>query len=186
MASIKNKINLNKYQAMKLSKLLFLFMLAIATVSCSSDDDATPYEFNNVNLSGNYKIELLNDRKEQTFTINNATIVSVTEIIGSTFKVNTVFNADGTFTSKGNYFITKTTTTSGQTETTTDIIDVDVSGNYVLNQTARNITISHDGKSTTYDVALYDETKLNLKRDSSEPIDEVPTISSFKMNLVRK
>lgn len=171
---------------MKLSKLFFLFILAIATVSCSSDDDGSPYLLTPVNLSGNYKTELLTEHREQTFTVNNVPVVSTTDIVGDTFEVNTVFKEDGTYTSLGQYRSVTTIKTAGQTTTENRIVNVDETGTYVINQTAKNVTITIDGKSKTYDATLFNETKLNLKRDSSEPIDDVPTISSFKVNLVRK
>lgn len=171
---------------MKLSKLFFLVVLAIATVSCSSDDDGTPFLLNPANLSGNYKTELLTMTIEQTFTVNNVPVVSTTSIVGDTFELNTVFKEDGTYTSLGQYRMVTTTKTAGQTTTESKIVNVDETGTYVINQTAKNITITIDGESKTYNATLFNETKLNLQRDSSEPIDDVPTISSFKTNLVRK
>lgn len=172
---------------MKLSKMLFLFTLAIATVSCSSDDDgAEPYLLTNENIAGNYKTELLTAQMEQTFSVNNVPVPSTTNLIGDTFQVNTLFNADGTYSRLGQYRIVTTTNTTGQTATTNEIIVVDESGTYVINQTSNSLTLTQNGISQSFQVVLFNETKLNLSRDSSDPIGGVPTTASFRWNLVRK
>ncbi len=161
--------------------------LAVATISCSSDDDGpAPYLLTQSNLAGNYKTELLTARIEQTFTINNVPIVSVTEIVGDTFQVNTTFSEDGTFTHVGNYRIVTTVTTSGQTNTTSEIITVDESGTYVIGQGGNSITLRQDGASETHDVTAFNEIRLNLQRNSTDPIDNVPTVATFHTHLVRR
>lgn len=122
---------------------------------------------------------------EQTFTVNNVPILSVTDIEGDTFQVNTIFHPDGTFTRVGNFRIVTTVTTSGQTNTTSEIITVDEAGTYVINITSNTITLSQEGGSQTFNVKLFSETKLNLERNSSDPIDGVPTTAIFKINLSR-
>lgn len=172
---------------MKLSKLFFLFMLGVATVSCSSDDDgATPYLLTNENIAGNYKTELQTAHMEQTFTVNNVPVVSITDIVGDTFQVNTLFNADGTYSRVGQFRIVTTTNTAGQTATTNEIIVVDESGTYVINQTAQNITLKQDGESKTFQVVEFNEIKINLTNDSTDPVNGVPTTASYRWNLVRK
>lgn len=170
---------------MKLSKLLFLMLLAIATVSCSSDDGAEPFLLTKANLAGNYKTELLTAHIEQTFTVNNIPILSVTDIVGDTFQVNTTFFEDGTFTRTGNFRIVTTVRTNNQTETTSEIITVDESGTYVIGQTGNTLTLRQNGDSQTFDVKRFNETKLSLERISNDPIDDVPATAVFKMNLSR-
>lgn len=172
---------------MKLSKLFFLMLLAVATVSCSSDDDgAEPYLLTKANLAGNYKTELMNAHIEQTFTINNVPIVSVTDVVGDTFQVNTTFHEDGTYTTVGNFRVVTTVNTSGQTSSTSEIITVDESGTYVIGQSANTITLRQSGNSQTYDVKNFNEIRLNLQRNSTDPIDDVPTVATFDIHLVRK
>lgn len=162
-------------------------LLAVATVSCSSDDDGPePFLLTKSNLAGNYKTELMTAHIEQTFTINNAPIVSTTTIEGDTFQVNTVFFEDGTFTRNGNFRIVTTVNTNGQTDTTSEIITVDEAGTYVIGQSANSITLRQNGDSQTFDVKLFNQTKLNLQRNSTDPIDDVPTIATFDVHLVRK
>ncbi len=174
---------------MKISKLIFLFMLAVATVGCNKDDDngPEPYVLSNANLAGSYKTTLLKGHIEQTFNVNGSDVQSITDIVGDTFQLTTVFAVDGTYTTSGQYrTVTTVTTANNPPEITTEIILVDDSGTYVLNTTTKKITITVDGDSDTFDVALFNETKLNLFQESSDPIGGVPTTATFNINFERK
>ncbi len=183
---IMKQTHLLNLEIMKLSKLILLMLLAIATVSCSNDDDgAEPFLLTKRNLAGNYKTQLLTVHIEQTFTVNNAPILSVTDIAGDTFQVNTTFYEDGTFTRVGNFRILTTITTGPIVNTESEIITVDETGTYVIGPTGNTITLRQNGDSQTFDVKLFNETKLNLERNSTDPINDVPTMATFKINLSR-
>ena len=172
---------------MNFTKLIFLFTLAFATVSCSSDDDGNaPYVFNNTNLSGNYKTTLLTGDIEQTYLVNGTEVKSTIKIVGDTFQLTTVFGTDGSYSATGQYRTETKTTTAGNTVTETEIVVVDDQGTYVISEDKKNFTLTIDGESETYDVALFNETKLNLKRDFNETIGDVPTVGNFKVNFERK
>lgn len=171
---------------MNFKKLIFLFTLALATISCSSDDDGPgPYVFSNDNLSGNYKTTLLTGDIEQTYTVNGTEVKSVTKIIGDTFQMTTVFGANGSYSASGQYRIETKITTAGNTTTDSEIIVVEDEGTYSISPDKKRLTITIDGDAETFDVSLFNETKLNLKREINETINDVPTVGTFKVNYER-
>ena len=171
---------------MNFKKLIFLFTLAIATISCSSDDDGPgPYVFSNDNLSGNYKTTLLTGDIEQTYTVNGTEVKSVTKIVGDTFQMTTVFGANGSYSASGQYRTETTITTAGNTTTDSEIIVVEDEGTYSISPDKKRLTITIDGDAETFDVSLFNETKLNLKREINETNNDVPTVGTFKVNYER-
>ncbi len=172
---------------MKITNLFILFALVFATVSCNKDDDGPePFLLTKSNIAGNYKTTLLKAHMEQTYTVNNVPIVSVTDVEGDTFQLTTVFGADGTYTNTGQYRIVTTTTTGGQTVTNSEIVLIDDEGTYVLNPTSNKITITTDDASLTFDVTTFNPSQLHLLMKSSEPVDGVPTTSTLEVHLERK
>ncbi|MCH9659674.1 MAG: hypothetical protein K0U54_02060, partial [Bacteroidetes bacterium] len=88
---------------MKLKKLLVLFVIAIAAVSCKNDDDGGGNAFllNSENLAGTYDIILLEDVEEETFLVNEVPINSVITTVGDTFQIDFIMTSNNTFTISG-------------------------------------------------------------------------------------
>ena len=77
---------------MKLTKLIFLFALTIATVSCSKNDDndnyvPDPYRLTISNFVDTYKLKFLELKVVETITFGNGTTsTSSSTTVGSVFQ----------------------------------------------------------------------------------------------------
>ncbi len=172
---------------MKISKLMLLLVLAIGAVGCNKDDDGPePYRLTNANIAGSYKTIFLKGHMEQTFTVNNVDILSVTDVVGDTFQLTTVFKTDGTYLTSGQYRAVTTNTTGGQTTTNSEIILVDQEGTYVLNPTSNTITIVVDNTPLTFDVTSFNSNQIKMVHNSNAPVDGVPTTSRLEIHLERQ
>ena len=170
---------------------LFVFAIAIFTLSaCSSDDDSnsTPpaVELTIANLTGTYDVFSVTDSSERTVTTNGITVlVSSYVSSGDTF-TDTVFtfNADGTYTSSGSYRETSTNTITGQTPITeTEIVSIDDSGTYTVNETSRTITLDGD---IIYDVTLFNDTELRVVENYTESDQSFTDIGEFEIRMTKQ
>lgn len=166
---------------MKLTKLIFLFALTIATVSCSKNDDndnyvPDPYRLTVSNFVDTYKLKFLEIKEVETITFGNGTTsTSTTTIVGSIFQnVNFVFNANGAFAATG-FFTTIQTTINPDGSTTTEdpvIRDAAVemgSGTYTLNVANKTLTVSDgSGEAVSFEVRDYTETGMTLYSTDTE------------------
>ena len=156
---------------MKLTKLILLFVLAVATVGCNKDDDdngPAPYEYNKDNLTGTYKLIFFESQEVETVNVSGFDVITTTTAVGDTFNVNVVYASNNTVTVDGTYRITETITQGSQSNTDTYIVDVDneISG-YSVNAATTELTI--DG--STYKVTNFSPTgfQINLSETTTEP-----------------
>jgi len=153
---------------MKLSKLIFLFVLSIAAISCSSDDDNNSYDYNTDNLVGTYELTYLKSKEVETVDVNGFDVVTTTTATGDTFDVSVVFAPNNTTTTNGTYRITETVTQGNQTTTDAYIVVINnETTGYSVNTATSELTI--DG--STYKVSNFNATgfKINLSETITEP-----------------
>ena len=147
---------------MKITKLIFLFAILFATVSCNKDDDNAPavYEFNKANLTGTYALKFFESKEIETVRVSGFDVVTTTVSIGDTFNVSTIFAADNTVTSNGTYRISETVTQGNQTNSDAYIVVLsnEVTG-YSVNSAALELTI--DG--STYKVSDFSPLGFTIK-----------------------
>ncbi|MDN3722937.1 hypothetical protein QRD02_00960 [Aequorivita sp. SDUM287046] len=156
---------------MKISKLLLLFVLAVAAVGCNKDDDdngPAPYQYNKDNLTGTYKLTFYESQDVETVNVSGFDVVTTTTSVGDTFNVNVVFASNNTVSLDGNYRVTETVTQGNQSNTTTYIIDIDnETSGFSVNAAGNELTI--DG--STYQVSNFSPTgfQINLSETTTEP-----------------
>lgn len=172
---------------MKFKKLIFLFALAIATVSCSKNDDDNgpdPYTLSTNNFVDTYKMKFLELKAEETITFGNGTTsTSTSTTVGSNFKnVIYSFSSDNTFKASGLYN-TVTTVVKADGSTTIgdpDIVSLDEAGTYTLNTANNKLTITDDeGRSVAYEIKDYTESGMTLYSEETTIINN----SSVKTTL---
>src|SRR5690554_145907 len=148
---------------MKVLKSIFLFLLAIATVSCSSDDDGG-YPYTKNNLTGTYSLVYLQSTKVKTVIVDGFEVVTTTETKGDTFDATYAFSADNKVVKNGSYRIVEKITQNNQTQESARIIVLDNEEvNYSVQESVKKLTI--DG--VTYDVSQFSATGFRLKRTES-------------------
>ncbi|MDT0558513.1 hypothetical protein RM697_07645 [Ichthyenterobacterium sp. W332] len=171
---------------MKIFKF-FLFTITIATLSaCSSDDGPASVELTNENLAGSFAITFYQGSSETTVQATDGSIV-VTEsdtYFGETFTNAIVtFNADGTYSLMGSYVEVYTVTVTGQApETNEEIVMLDESGTYSVDNTSR--TINLDGGIV--DVTLFDGTNLYFTGNYSETFGDFTETGQFEYRMVKQ
>jgi threonine aldolase len=155
---------------MKISKLIFLFVLAVAAVGCNKDDDndsVEPYKLSTTNFVDTYKLKFLEVKEVETITFGNGTTsTSTSTTVGSVFQnVNFAFTANNTYTANGLF---NTVTTVANADGTiivgdTVIINLDETGTYSLNTTNSKLTVTDDGgEVTSFEIRDYTETGMTL------------------------
>ncbi len=158
---------------MKLTKLIFLFVLAVAAVGCNKDDDNNlepPYTLSTANFVDTYSMNFLEHKTVETKTFSNGqTSVLTTTSVGSVFKnVNFVFNTDGTFTASGLYITNVTIINPDGTSTTDGPNPADISteigsGTYLLNISSSKVTITDGtGKVRVFEIKDYTQNSMTL------------------------
>lgn len=153
---------------MKVFKSIFVLMLAMVTVSCSSDDDGG-YPYNENNLTGTYNLVYLQSTKVKTVIVDGFEVVTTTKTTGDTFKATYAFSSDNQLVKDGTYRIVEKITQNNQTQESSRIIVMDNERvNYSVQESAQKLTIDGD----TYDVSRFSATGFTLKRsESSEDPD---------------
>ncbi|WP_139854069.1 hypothetical protein [Aequorivita sinensis] len=153
---------------MNFKKLIFLFTLALATISCSSDDDGPSYKYKKENLTGTYSLTSFKSKDVKTENLNGFNVVTTTTLVGDTFGVNVVFDQNNIVTLDGTYRINKTVKQGEQTNTETYIVVLNnESSGYSVNETTSELTIDGD----TYKVSNFNINgfTLNLAETTTEP-----------------
>lgn len=162
---------------MKPIKFLAILFLSISLVACSnSDDDGdAPFVLNLSNLAGTYALNFFEVDLRQTIEFQGIPITSVTDIVGDTFQVELILNENGSYAIEGEYRITATTTVAGETETVTEIVTVDDSGTFTLDNDQETLTIDSTNPllEGVYQISLFNETQLNLTQEISLEEDGV-------------
>lgn len=185
-----------KNQTMKLSKLFFLFILAAATISCSKNDDDNPepYKLSATNFVNTYNLKFLEEKVIETVTFANGTTSTSSSVnVGSIFTATKyLFNADGTFTSSGNYVTTLTTVQADGTTVQTDPISLSLnnSGNYSLNVTTGIVILNYSGGPNSgsvdvFDISNYTEGTMNLLSEVEVTSGNSRTVTTKELRFTR-
>lgn len=101
--------------------IITLFVLTIALVSCSTDDDAPDVDTNLI--VGEWAISDLTTDSDLSYTALGQTVTSTSNGNGSNFDYSVTFNEDNTLVANGSYDYTTTTSTQGLEDTQTFAID---------------------------------------------------------------
>lgn len=178
---------------MKLTKLIFLFALTIATLSCSKNDDDNgpdPYKLSTTNFVDTYKLKFLEIKEVQTITFNNGTTsTSTSTTVGSVFQnVNYLFNSNNTFTATGLYNIVTTVTNADGSTTVNDpvIVNLDESGTYSLNISDSKLTTTDDeGEVLSFEIKDYTETGMTLYSETTTTSGNSSTVTTTEYRFTR-
>ncbi|MGO3182848.1 MAG: hypothetical protein ACTIJ9_08460 [Aequorivita sp.] len=178
---------------MKIAKMLFLFILTVATVSCSKDDDNNaepPYSLTRTNFVDTYSMKSLEKKVVETITFNNGTTsTSTTAIVGSIFQnVNYSFNSNETFTATGLYTTIETTTNPDGTTEVSDpiIVNLDKTGTYSINPTTKVVTLTdQDNVQTSFEITQYSETEMKLHSETEATSGNSTTVTTSDMSFTR-
>lgn len=177
---------------MKLKNYLFIFVATLALVSCKSDDDNnqdTTFLLNSTNLAGTYELTFLESIEEETFLVNNVPVESRITTVGDTFQVDFVVNANGTFSTSGEYRSTETTVV-GQADPVidTEIILLNETGTYVLNANNETLSLTStgDNESIQYSITTFNENEVRLLYEFSEIVNDLPYSTSTEIHLRRQ
>ncbi|MEH6763497.1 hypothetical protein [Aequorivita antarctica] len=182
---------------MKLTKLIFLFALTIATVSCSKNDDDNnapdPYKLTTANFVDTYSMNFLELKVVETVTFNNgSTSTSSSTTRGSIFQnVNFVFNADGTFAASGLYTTVETVINPDGSTVTNDPVIRNAAeeigaGTYILNPTSKILTvIDQDDNQVVFEITIYSETEMRLYSEMSVTSGNSTTVTTQDLRFSR-
>jgi len=178
---------------MKITKLIFLFSLVIATVSCNKKDDDNfepPYSLTRTNFVDTYSLKGLEKMEVETVTFTNgSTSTSSTAIVGVTFQnVKYSFNSDGSFTASGLLSTVSTTTNpDGSTETSEPLlINLDKTGTYTLNTSTKSLVLTdQDNVQTIFEITEYTETEMKLHSESTVTIGNSTTVTTQDFRFTR-
>lgn len=182
---------------MKINKLILLFAFVIATVSCSKNDDnfsPEPYKLSTTNFVDTYNLNFLEEKVIETVTFTNGTTSTSSSVnVGSIFTATKyVFNADGTFTSSGNYVTTLTTVQADGTTVNNDPISLtlDNSGTYTLNVTTGIVILNNTGGSNSgsvevFEISNYTENTMNLFSEVEVTSGNSTTVTTKELRFTR-
>ena len=174
---------------MKNLKIIAIAFLAVTTLfACKKDDDNdNSFLLSNTNLAGTHDLTLFAGTIETTTEFKGVPITANTTVVGDTFQV--VFNIadNGTYTVDGQYRLTTSVTVAGQTETDTEIIDIDnESGTYNIDANAQTVTFAGvDGIDTTFDVTLFTENEIRLVSMETETSPTITSNTTLEIRLLR-
>ncbi len=167
---------------MNIYKILLIAILIAGFNSCSGDDDApapAPMQianpvFSGDNVPGRYEITLLQSTEIEVEIRSSGTITTRTELSGRLFQnLNYTFNSDGSYSFTGQYVEDSTVTLSGNPPVMdNEILDVDRSGNYIVNDLGNELILSEDqGGTETFQVDFYDGSTLILTQNETDGQD---------------
>lgn len=173
-------------------KILKFFLLAITIVSftaCSSSDDSSDgvasVKLTNANFAGDYEVTLYKGEIVTSVTATGGSTV-VTErrtYSGDTF-TNAIFtfNEDGTYMSSGSYVRKTRVNVTGQSPVTNEeVVTINDSGFYSLNNANRTISLDGD----VADVDVFNGTKLKVSGSSEETYQGITESETFRYKLIK-
>ena len=177
-----------------MKKLKYIFFAVITTTILSCADNSTEPELilSNESLAGNYDIAVLDsDIETSTIVANIPVTVANASLVGDTFQVDVVINADGTFTAGGQYRIVSTITPVGSPQITeTEIITVEPSsGSYILNSLQNTVTFTSQDAGLlegTFNVIVFNETTFTLNQQIEETLGDLTLKINVNLSLERK
>ena len=177
-----------------MNKLKYILFAVITSTILSCADNSTEPELilSNESLAGNYDITILNSDIETSTVVANVPVtVANASLVGDTFQVDVVINADGTFSAGGQYRVVSTITPVGSDAITeTEILTFEpTSGSYILNTLDNTITFSSQDVSLlegTFNVIVFNETTFTLNQQVEEIVGDLTVRANVNLSLERK
>jgi len=177
-----------------MNKLKYILFAVITSTILSCADNSTEPELilSNESLAGNYDITVLNSDIETSTVVANVPVtVANASLVGDTFQVDVVINADGTFSAGGQYRVVSTITPVGSDAITeTEILTFEpTSGSYILNTLDNTITFSSQDVSLlegTFNVIVFNETTFTLNQQVEEIVGDLTVRANVNLSLERK
>src|SRR5690625_5110022 len=108
---------------MRKLKFVMLLALAIAFVSCSSDDDNGSNKYNKENLVGQYQLKSFDSKEIKIIEVEGFEIETKTTSEGDTFNLSYDFANNNEVTLNGNFRITQVKKQGNNTSDTTFIVN---------------------------------------------------------------
>lgn len=177
-----------------MNKLKYIFFAVITSTILSCADNSTEPELilSNESLAGNYDITVLNSDIETSTVVANVPVtVANASLVGDTFQVDVVINADGTFSAGGQYRVVSTITPVGSDAITeTEILTFEqTDGTYTLNTLENTITFSSQDVSLiegTFNVIVFNETTFTLNQQVEEIVGDLTVRANVNLSLERR
>lgn len=177
-----------------MNKLKYILFAVITSTILSCADNSTEPELilSNESLAGNYDITVLNSDIETSTVVANVPVtVANASLVGDTFQVDVVINADGTFSAGGQYRVVSTITPVGSDAITeTEILTFEqTNGNYTLNTLENTITFSSQDVSLiegTFNVIVFNETTFTLNQQVEEVVGDLTVRTNVNLSLERR
>ena len=177
-----------------MNKLKYILFAVITSTILSCSDNSTEQELilSNESLAGNYDITVLNSDIETSTVVANVPVtVANASLVGDTFQVDVVINADGTFSAGGQYRVVSTITPVGSDAITeTEILTFEqTDGTYTLNTLENTITFSSQDVSLiegTFNVIVFNETTFTLNQQVEEIVGDLTVRANVNLSLERR
>lgn len=177
-----------------MNKLKYILFAVITSTILSCADNSTEPELilSNESLAGNYDITVLNSDIETSTVVANVPVtVANASLVGDTFQVDVVINADGTFSAGGQYRVVSTITPVGSDAITeTEILTFEqTDGTYTLNTLENTITFSSQDVSLiegTFNVIVFNETTFTLNQQVEEIVGDLTVRANINLSLERR
>ena len=177
-----------------MNKLKYILFAVITSTILSCADNSTEPELilSNESLAGNYDITVLNSDIETSTVVANVPVtVANASLVGDTFQVDVVINADGTFSAGGQYRVVSTITPVGSDAITeTEILTFEqTDGTYTLNTLENTITFSSQDVSLiegTFNVIVFNETTFTLNQQVEEIVGDLTVRANVNLSLERR
>lgn len=177
-----------------MNKLKYILFAIITSTILSCADNSTEPELilSNESLAGNYDITVLNSDIETSTVVANVPVtVANASLVGDTFQVDVVINADGTFSAGGQYRVVSTITPVGSDAITeTEILTFEqTDGTYSLNTLENTITFSSQDVSLiegTFNVIVFNETTFTLNQQVEEIVGDLTVRANVNLSLERR
>ena len=180
---------------MKTLKFILFTLIATTILSCSDNSTEPAFILSNESLAGDYDIAVLNIDIETTAEVAGVAVtISNTAIVGDTFQVDVIINANGTYSASGQYRVVSTVTPVGTAPITdTEIIVFSDSGSYSINAVDDTITfmpvvypLSDAFLAGTFNVTVFNETSVTLSQQVEETIGDITSSINMNLSLERK
>jgi hypothetical protein len=177
---------------MKTLKLILFAVITSTILSCADNSTEPELILSNESLAGNYDITVLDSDLETSTVVADVPVtVANASLVGDTFQVDVIINADGTFSAGGQYRVVSTITPVGTAPITeTEIITLDPSsGSYILNTLQNTITFSSQDMSLlegTFNVIVFNETTFTLNQQVEETLGDLTVKANVNLSLERK
>ena len=182
----------DKTNFMKNLKYIFFAVITSTILSCADNSTEPELILSNESLAGNYDITVLDsDIETSTVVANVSVVVANASLVGDTFQVDVLINADGTFNAGGQYRVVSTITPVGTPAITeTEILTFEpTSGSYILNTLDNTITFSSQDVSLlegTFNVIVFNETTFTLNQQIEETMGDLTVKANVNISLERK